>query len=144
MTLVQAARSAAAGGEGGSRGVSPSGGERFRVLFETSPVGMALAAADGMLTAVNQAACRLWGRTEQELVGAAGLGLVHHDDREDAAGSVRQLLAGQLQEVRRELRFVRPGGDVVWADWLTRVAGGHGSSRFVQWALIDVTDRKQA
>jgi PAS domain S-box-containing protein len=132
-------------GEGGYLGVPSSGEERFRVLFETSPVGMALAAVDGTLTAVNLAACRLWGRPERELVGSPGLDLVHPDDREEAACQVRLLLAGQVEELRRERRFVRPGGSVVWAEALMRVAGGDGGPpQCLQWALVDVTERKQA
>ena len=56
----------------------PSSGEAlFRAMVETSPAGLALAGADGTLTRVNPAACRLWGRSERELVGSAELELVH-------------------------------------------------------------------
>jgi two-component system, cell cycle sensor histidine kinase and response regulator CckA len=103
---------------------------------------MALAAADGTLTAVNRAACWLWGRTERELIGLPGLDLVHPDDRGEADGQLRLLLAGQVEEFRREQRFVRSDGSVVWAEALMRVAGG--ATRYLQWALVDVTERKQA
>jgi two-component system, cell cycle sensor histidine kinase and response regulator CckA len=124
--------------------VPPSGEEPFRVLFETSPVGMALAAADGTLTAVNPAVCRLWGRAEQDLVGSPGLELVHPDDRAEVAGQLRELLAGRAGLMRREQRFVRPDGSVVWAEWLTQAAGGDGGSpRYLHW-VVDVTEGKQA
>ncbi len=98
----------------------PSGEERFRVLFERSSVGMAFVALDGTVIAVNPAACKLCGRTEQELVGSPGLEVSHPDDRGDAAGRLRQLTEGQLDEVRLERRFIRPDGTVVWAESLTQ------------------------
>ena len=73
-----------------------SGEERFRVLFERSPVGMAFVALDGTVIAVNEAACRLCGRSEQELVGSPGLEVGHPDDRGEAAGRLRQLADDQL------------------------------------------------
>ncbi len=119
--------------------------ERFRVLFERSPVGMAFVALDGTVLAVNPAACKLCGRPEQELVGSPGLEVSHPDDRADAAGRLRQLAEGQLEEVRLERRFIRPDGTVVWADSLTQaVRAPDGTPLYLQTILVDVTGRRQA
>src|SRR6266568_451169 len=123
----------------------PSGEERFRVLFERSSVGMAFVALDGTVIAVNPAACKLCGRTEQELVGSPGLEVSHPDDRGDAAGRLRQLTEGQLDEVRLERRFIRPDGTVVWAESLTQaVRAPDGTPLYLQTILVDITDRRQA
>ncbi len=122
-----------------------SGEERFRVLFERSPVGMAFVALDGTVIAVNEAACRLCGRSEQELVGSPGLEVAHPDDRGDAAGRLHQLADGQLEEVRLERRFIRPDGSVVWAESLTQaVRAPDGTPLYLQTILVDVTGRRQA
>ena len=46
---------------------------RYRLLFESSLDGILLADPDGAIHAANPAACRLLGRSEQEIV-AAGCG----------------------------------------------------------------------
>jgi PAS domain S-box-containing protein len=121
----------------------PSGEERFRVLFERSPVGMAFVALDGTVIAVNEAACRLWGRTEQELVAPPGVEVVHPDERGGAADRLRQLVEGELEEVRLERRFIRPDGAVIWAESLTQaVRAPDGSPLYLQLFLVDTTDRR--
>jgi PAS domain S-box-containing protein len=55
--------------------VSP-GDDRVRVLFERLPVAAVIASLDGTLIAVNPAACRLWGRGEDELVGSSAADMV--------------------------------------------------------------------
>src|SRR6266542_2236183 len=123
----------------------PPPDERFRVLFERSPVGMAFVALDGTVLAVNPAACKLCGRSEQELVGSPGLEVGHPDDRGDAAGRLRQLAEGQLEEVRLERRFIRPDGTVVWADSLTEaVRAPDGTPLYLQTILVDITARRQS
>src|ERR1700680_952664 len=111
----------------------PSGEERFRLLFERSSVGMAFVALDGTLIAVNEAACRLWGRTQQDLVGSPGLEVVHPDEREEAADHLRQLVEGGLEEVRLERRFIRPDRAVIWAESLTQgIRAPEGSPLYPQ------------
>jgi two-component system cell cycle sensor histidine kinase/response regulator CckA len=125
--------------------VLPPGEERFRVLFERSPVGMVLAALDGTLIAVNPAACKLWGRREEELIGSSGGDAVHPDERHGATDRFRQLIEGTLDEVRQERRFLRPDGTVIWADSLTQlVRAPDGSPEYLQAVLVDVTERKRA
>jgi PAS domain S-box-containing protein len=123
----------------------PSGEERFQVLFERSPVGMAFVALDGTVIAVNEAACRFWGRTEQELVASPGLEVVHPDERGEAADRLRQLVEGALEEVRLERRFIRPDGAVIWAESVTQaVRAPDGTPLYLQSFLVDTTDRRHA
>ena len=108
-------------------------------------MGMAFVALDGTVIAVNEAACRLWGRTEQELVVSPGVEVVHPDERGDAAGRLRQLVEGELEEVRLERRFIRPDGAVIWADSLTQaVRAPDGTPLYLQSFLVDTTDRRHA
>jgi two-component system, cell cycle sensor histidine kinase and response regulator CckA len=121
------------------------GDDRFGVLFETSPVGMAFASLDGTVVAVNPAACRLWGRTEDELVGSPGPQLVHPDDRDEAARGIRQLLVCGVAEVRVERRYVQPSGTVIWAEMVTQaVRAPDGAPLYLRSVLVDVTERKRA
>ena len=59
--------------------------ERFRRVFEQSPLGKAMAGLDFRFRAVNPALCAMLGYTEEELVGRSFLDIVHPDDREICA-----------------------------------------------------------
>src|SRR5262245_63375084 len=56
------------------------GEERFRSLFENSIDAVLLSAPDGTIEAANPAACRLFGRSVEEICGIAGFGLVDPSD----------------------------------------------------------------
>src|SRR5262249_50201372 len=56
--------------------------ERFRRVFEQSPLGKAMAGLDFCFRAVNPALCSMLGYTEDELVGRRFLEIVHPADRE--------------------------------------------------------------
>jgi diguanylate cyclase (GGDEF)-like protein/PAS domain S-box-containing protein len=117
---------------------------RFRGVFDDSPVGIALADEHGHFAQVNEALCRLMGRTPEELLGHSSLEFTHPDDRALHAAATRMIEEAEDGVGRVEKRYVRPGGEVRWA-WLTftHVEGPHGAS----WTLAhvqDVTVRKQA
>jgi len=55
--------------------------ERFRSLFEHSPIAVFFGAPDdGSITAANPAACEMFGYTEAELVGMGRVGILDTDD----------------------------------------------------------------
>src|SRR5277367_3310190 len=88
--------------------------QRFRRLFEQSPLGKAMAALDLRLRAVNPALCKMLGYTEAELVGRSFLEIVHPDDRDACAAMGKSLLDGSAPQVQIEERFVRKSGDALW------------------------------
>ena len=114
--------------------------ERFRTVFETSNVGMAITDDRGHIQRVNAAMCRFLGRGEAELVGVDSLSLVHPDDRPErpAPGEERELGVS-----RREQRFVRPDGEIVWGyvtfSWLKEDGVPHSVFAVVQ----DISERKR-
>ena len=57
--------------------------ERFRRVFEQSPLGMVAADLDGRLRQANAALCRMLGYSAEELAGLCYLDIVHKDDREE-------------------------------------------------------------
>ena len=56
------------------------GEERFRSLFENSSDAVLLSIPDGTIEAANPAACRLFGRSIEEICGSAGFGLADPSD----------------------------------------------------------------
>jgi PAS domain S-box-containing protein len=88
--------------------------ERFRRVFEQSPLGKAMAGLDFRFRAVNPALCTMLGYTEDELIGRAFLDIVHPDDRENCAALGRSLIDGSAPQIQIEERFLRKSGDALW------------------------------
>jgi diguanylate cyclase (GGDEF)-like protein/PAS domain S-box-containing protein len=115
--------------------------ERFGALVQHSADVIAIIGADGTLRYTSPAAARVWGRATDELVGAAGLQLVHVDDRSaarDLVTTVRE--SGGIATA--ELRFMN--ADRSWRDFEV-VATNLLNQPAVAGIVLnchDVTDRK--
>ena len=117
--------------------------DRFRALFERSPVAMIFSSLSGVITGVNPAACALFGRPEVELIGTSGFDAVHEDEREELRAVGRPLLDGAVDYLALEHRVVHPDGRVVWAESYNQlVRTSDGAPSYLQSVLIDVTERK--
>ena len=63
----------------------------FQQGFDAAPIGMALSdAGDGRSFRVNEALCRLVGRTPDQLIGESVLTLIHPEDRATVADGAGQ------------------------------------------------------
>ncbi len=119
--------------------------ERFRVLFDTNSAAMALADLGGRLTRVNQAFCRLTGRTEALLLGEDLLSLFAPEDRPERPAP-RGARGGDSGTgfALGERRFARPDGQLTWGlvtgSWLADDGAPDGMVVVIQ----DITDRKRA
>ena len=121
--------------------------DRFRVLFETSPVGMAVAGPDGTIGRVNASLCRFLGLDECQLQGRRFQQLIHPDDRDEAERLLRPTTNGgaAAHEAMHgtEWRFVGDGEDTPWgyvsSSWLSDDGVHHSRVLVVQ----DITQRKQ-
>jgi PAS domain S-box-containing protein len=60
--------------------VVPNGGELYRLLFENSLDGLMLTAPDGSILEANPAACRILGRTREEILEAGREGVIDASD----------------------------------------------------------------
>jgi PAS domain S-box-containing protein len=88
--------------------------QRFRRVFEQSPLGKATAGPDFRFRAVNPALCHMLDYAEEELVGRSFLDFVHPEDRETCLANGRALIAGEVAQIQLEERFLRKSGDPVW------------------------------
>jgi PAS domain S-box-containing protein len=88
--------------------------QRFRRVFEQSPLGKAMAGLDLRLRSVNPALCKMLGYTETELVGRSFLDIVHPDDRDACAELGKSMADGSMSQIQIEARFLRKSGDALW------------------------------
>jgi diguanylate cyclase (GGDEF)-like protein/PAS domain S-box-containing protein len=86
---------------------------RFRAIFRSAAVGMALLDLEGRLVEINPELARILGGTEDDLRGQLVSDITHTDDAEMEAGFFGQLVGGRRTQYRLEKRFLRPSGGVV-------------------------------
>ncbi len=117
--------------------------ERFRTLFTGSPVGMGLADEQGRFVTVNDALCRLFGRSANQLLGGSSEAFTHPDDQKAHRAAGQLVHSAEHGVASIEKRYLRPDGSVRWARLsVTHVTGPHGE----EWTLahfLDITERKE-
>jgi PAS domain S-box-containing protein len=118
--------------------------EKFRNLFENSPVGKSMTEVDGTLH-VNNAFCNLTGYSEKELLGKKWMEITHPEDILLTSEAMQSLKDGKQTVARFEKRFIHKKGHIVWTDissYLQKDA--NGIPRFYITSITDITERKQA
>ncbi len=88
--------------------------ERFRRIFDESPLGMATTGADFRFLRANAAFCEMLGYSERELASLTFRDLTHPDHLSSDAQAVAALVEGRLPVYRTEKRYIRKNGEVVW------------------------------
>src|SRR5439155_11012640 len=90
---------------------------RFRVLFDEAGIGISLLNLATGEVETNQALQLMLGRTAEQLCLPNEFDrLTHPDDREEDRIAFERFVAGELQDLRLEKRFLLDDGRVVWAD----------------------------
>ncbi|MBN1908358.1 MAG: PAS domain S-box protein [Pirellulales bacterium] len=118
--------------------------ERFRLVFEEGPLGMATLTPDGTLLQVNRALAQMLAFSPEEMVGKSLAELVHPDDAAGSAAVLRQLAHGDLPRHTWEKRCLTADGRVVWGRVTATVLHDHeGNMLCVLMMIEDITERKR-
>jgi PAS domain S-box-containing protein len=117
--------------------------EKYRLLIENQSDLAVKVDLNGRFLFVSPSYCRMFGKTEEELLGHSFMPLVHEDDRESTARAIESLFHPPHQ-VYHEQRAMTANGWrwLAWADTVMLDEAGHvkeiiGIGR-------DITERKQA
>jgi PAS domain S-box-containing protein len=118
--------------------------ERYRTIVEEQTELICRYRPDTTLTFVNEAYCRYFGRTREELIGQSFLSLIPDEARQAALAHV-QLLC----EHRRIERYEHPVngayGEIRWQQWVDHpILDDNGRILELQAVGRDITQRKQA
>ena len=119
---------------------------RFEAAFNQSLVGMSIIDAEGRVVEINDAFCRMVGRSREELVGRDSFDYTHPDDRGPTTGAVGAALRRGAERGVIEKRYLRPDGGVVWARLTLSAAERDAAGNAVRLVGIieDITAGKQA
>lgn len=104
-----------------------SADDGFRLIFEQSPVGIAVIDTNLYIMKANRAFCELLGYSEKEITGFRTSLLVHADDRYKAKHFQSQFLKGEISKFKDEIRYLRKDGSAVWAKVTAAPLLGHSS-----------------
>jgi PAS domain S-box-containing protein/diguanylate cyclase (GGDEF)-like protein len=90
----------------------------FELVFEESAVGMATVSLDpgdaGRFLSVNDALCRITGRSADELTAMTFSELTHPDDRRLSESALRRAMSGRRTPFRMSKRYLRADGEPTW------------------------------
>jgi PAS domain S-box-containing protein len=118
---------------------------RFRSLFESAPLGLALHDACGHYLNTNLAYRLMLGYSDEELRRLGVKGVTVPDDISEGQRLFDELRAGHRNYYRREKRYRHQDGRVVWAESSASVVRDAGGQlRFIVSMVDDITARKQA
>ena len=118
---------------------------RFRTMFESAGIGMALDDEDGRLLETNAAFQQMFGYTAEELEGKSFLDLTHPDDVDLGWKLFQELVAGQRDCFHLEKRYLRQDGAVL-SGLVTVSAIRDSAGRFQHGVAMveDITERRRA
>jgi PAS domain S-box-containing protein len=119
--------------------------ERFRRLFDQSPLGTALVSPDFRFLRVNEAFCRITGYSAGEMASLDFPAITHPEDLAADVEQARRLLAGKIDQYEMEKRYIRKDGSIVWVRLHVRGIRDEGG-RFLYFLPVveDITERKEA
>ncbi|GGO97830.1 helix-turn-helix transcriptional regulator [Wenjunlia tyrosinilytica] len=119
---------------------------RFRILFERSPIGIAVTDMGARIAEVNSAFADMLKTTSAELKGTCLPDLTYPREDPEESGQLRQLISGQRSQYRLDKQLARPGGDepvsVTQLTTVVRDSSGTPQAMIAMVSLVhDVTQR---
>jgi diguanylate cyclase (GGDEF)-like protein/PAS domain S-box-containing protein len=119
--------------------------ERFRKIFDESPIGVGLSAVDGGWVHINPAFCRMLGYSQEELKAKTCRDVAFSEDAHADTAMAEQLFCGELPGYDLEQRFVTKNGRVIWAHVTATLIRNEADKTLHRMLMVeDITERKQA
>jgi PAS domain S-box-containing protein len=119
--------------------------EVLRSAFDRSPSGMSVVALDGQWLQVNDAYCRMLGYERAEVLNVLFGDITHPDDVAEERGFVAAALAGDIDSLEREKRYVGKDGSIRWARVRTELVRDHaGEPLYFVAHVQDISERRAA
>jgi PAS domain S-box-containing protein len=117
---------------------------RYRTVVENQSEFIVRWKPDGTLTFVNEAYCRYFGVTPEQVVSSNFMPLIVEEDREAVEVKLSRLISGAVPAATDVHRVIKADGSVGWQEWVDQAtydeAGG-----IIEFQSVgrDITERKQ-
>jgi PAS domain S-box-containing protein len=118
---------------------------RFRAIFESASIGIAVEDLTGRIIESNEALQQMLGYESEELRQVTRRDFTHIQDHKEDTRYFHRLLSGDSPYYQAEKRFVRKDGRIIWGRLtvsLIRNAAGRPQFRLAM--IEDITERQQA
>lgn len=116
--------------------------KRYKEVVETQHELICRAKLDTSLTFVNEAYCRYFGKSEDELLGHPFLEFIPEEERKNALASFQRILTPP-HVVEYEYAITDSKGQTRWHRWTDRLVENHKGEPEVQSVGLDITDLKE-
>ena len=114
--------------------------QRFRQVFENSPIGIALIDLEHRFLKVNDALCEMLGHTQKEVLTKSPTDYLHP---QDAARYAPRILRKKPPATPIECRFLRKDGETIWVRLtLANLHDERGRIRLILGMVENITQRK--
>lgn len=118
--------------------------ERYRMVLESQTEMVCRYREDMVLTFVNEAYCRFFGKTREQLLGTCFLDLIPATLHGDVRETVRRIIA-QRKPIVNSHPVIRPNGGVGWIEWEDHpVCNDRGDLEELQGIGRDISEQWQA
>ncbi|MCW8806160.1 MAG: PAS domain S-box protein [Ignavibacteriaceae bacterium] len=119
--------------------------EKFRNIFESSGIGMALLGPDGQFTKVNNTFCEMLEYKEEEIIGTNFRDITHPGDIDKSLEMLKKLLKDDsLENKSVEKRYLQRKGNIIWAlTTISLIRDSDEKPLFFIAQVQDITKRKK-
>lgn len=119
--------------------------ERFRKIFEESPIGMAMTGKDLVIIRANSAFSKMIGYSEEELQGMTFKCFTHPDYVSRDEYELLRLIANEIPIYHTENEYIRKDGQMIWGSTTVSIVRNNNDEvQFFLEMVEDVTARKMA
>jgi len=119
--------------------------EKFRNIFESSGIGMAILAPDGQFTKINNTFCEMIGYKEAEIIGMNFRNITHPGDLDKSLEITKELMTNDsLVNKSIEKRYFHKKGATIWAlTTISLIRDADNKPMFFIAQVQDITKRKK-
>ncbi len=118
--------------------------ERFRLIFDQSPIGDIIVDLDYHPLRVNNALSNMLGYTVKELLSMNFTEYTHPEDLEYNLQQLQLLRNGVIDYLEMEKRYIRKDGEIVWGHlYFSIVKNPSDKPLYILCKIEDITERKQ-
>ena len=119
--------------------------ERFRVMFDSAGIGIALVGMDRRPLEANAAMIKMTGYTPEEFFQKTGAELSYPEDADIGIPELKEVLDGKLNTYQIEKRYVRKDGQIYWVRLTNSVVRTpDGKPEYFVTMVEDINERKHA